>query len=165
MADYEDWLARWIAEDGERVLELLRRVVAASGMTRKELDQRLGWRSGYTSAVLTRRIELKQQHAAAILLGVGVHPSLFYEILYPKNRPIGPVEATADFTRLMALAGLSLEDAAREPAPAAVPMTPAEIEALIDNAIQRALAAAPSKKQHTKPPRKRRRPPAKPKPK
>ncbi|HEX9669185.1 MAG TPA: hypothetical protein VGC93_06830 [Thermoanaerobaculia bacterium] len=155
MADYEDWLARWIAEDGVRVLELLRKIVAVSGVTRKELDQRLGWRAGYASAVLTRRIELKQEHAAAMLLGLGVHPGLFYDILYPKDRPIGPVAATADVARRLALAGFSLEDAPPEPAPSATPMTPAEIKALVDDAVQRALAAASSKRQRTKPPRKR----------
>lgn len=146
MAGYEDWLARWIAEDGERVLELLRKIVVACGMTRKELDEHLGWDPGYTSALLTRRIEFKQEHAAAILLGLGVHPSRLYDILHPKDLPIGPVEAKTDFARLMTLAGLSLEDAPREPVPAPVPMTPAEIEALIDDAIQRALAAQPPRK-------------------
>ena len=162
MADYEDWLARWIAEDGERVLDLLRKVVAASGITRKELDQHIGWGPGYTSAVLTGRIELQQEHVAAILFGFGVHPRRLYEILHPKALPIGPVDATADLARLMARAGLSLEDVPREPAAAPAPMAPAEIKALIDDAIQRALAAAPSKKQRPKPPRKRKRAPTKP---
>lgn len=150
MADYEDWLARWIAEDGERVLWLLRKIVAVSGMTPRELDERIGWGPGYTSALFTRRIELKQEHAATILFGFGVHPRHLYDILYPKDLPVGPVDATADFARLMARAGISLEDRPREPVPAAAPMTPAEIEALIDDAIQRALAAAPSQKQRTK---------------
>ena len=151
MADYEDWLAQWIAEDGERVLWLLRKVVAVSGMTPKELDERIGWGPGYTSAVLTGRIELEQEHAAAIFFGFGVHPRHFYDVLYPKDLPIGPVDATADFARLMARAGFSPKDAPREPPPAAVPMTPAEIEALIDDAVQRALAAAPSKKRRIGP--------------
>ena len=164
MADYEEWLRRWIAEDGERVLELLRKIVATCGLTRKELDERLGWGTGYTSAVLTRRIELKQEHAAAMLLGLGVHPGLFYDVLYPKDRPIGPVAATADVARRLALAGFFLEEAPPEPepAPAATPMTPAEIKALVDDAIQRALAAAEEVKRHKTPPRKRKRAPAKP---
>ena len=151
MDDYEDWLARWIAEDGERVLWLLRKIVAVSGMTPKELDQRIGWGPGYTSALFTRRIELEPEHVGAIFFGFGVHPRHFYDVLYPKDLPIGPVDATADFARLMARAGISVEDAPRKPAAAAVPMTPAEIEALIDDAIQRALAAAPSKKLRSKP--------------
>jgi hypothetical protein len=161
MAGYEDWLARWIAEDGERVLELLRKIIATSGLTRKELDQRLGWGAGYTSAVLTRRIELKQEHAAAMLLGLGVHPGLFYDVLYPKDRPIGPVAATGDIARRLALAGFSLEDAPPEPAPAAAPMTPAEIKALVDDAVQRALAAAASRKPRARPLRKGKRAAAK----
>lgn len=31
VAEYEEWLERWIAEDGERVLELLRKVVVTCG--------------------------------------------------------------------------------------------------------------------------------------
>ena len=163
MANYEDWLEKWVEEDGERVLELLRKVVATCGMTRKDLDQRLRKSAGYTSAVLTRRIELKQEHIAAILLGLGVHPALFYEILYPKDRPIGPVEATPDFARRVALAGLSTQDATLTPAHAATPMTPAEIKALVDDAIQRALtaAAALSAPQRRLRPRKPKRKPAK----
>ena len=161
MAEYEEWLERWIAEDGERVLELLRKVVVTCGLTRKDLDQRLGRGAGYTSAVLTRRIELKQEHVAAILLGLGVHPGLFYDVLYPKDRPIGPVEATADVARRVALAGASLPEAAPPPVPAAAAMTPAEIKALVDDAVQRALAAQ-GKKPRTKPSRKRKRAPAKP---
>ena len=60
----------------------------------------------------------------------------------------------------MALAGASLPDAAPPPVPAAAAMTPAEIKALVDDAVQRALAAAQGKKPRTKPSRKRA--PAKP---
>ena len=162
MAEYEEWLERWIAEDGERVLELLRKVVVTCGLTRKDLDQRLGRGAGYTSAVLTRRIELKQEHVAAILLGLGVHPGLFYDVLYPKDRPVGPVEATADVARRVALAGASLPEAAPPPVPAATAMTPAEIKALVDDAVQRALAAAEAAKAPKAPPRKRKRAAAKP---
>ncbi|HEX5759957.1 MAG TPA: hypothetical protein VF121_12265 [Thermoanaerobaculia bacterium] len=141
MADYEDWLEKWIAEDGDRVRSLLGKVVATCGMTRKDLDQRLRLGVGYTSAVLTGRIELKQEHVSAILLGVGVHPGLFFGILYPTDRPIGPVAATPDIARRLALADLSGQGAEPVPVAAAPPMTAAEIKALVDESIQRALAA------------------------
>jgi hypothetical protein len=162
VAEYEAWLERWIAEDGERVLELLRKMVLTCGQTRKDLDQLLGRGTGYTSAVLTRRIELKVEHVASILLGLGVHPGLFYDVLYPKDRPIGPVEATPDVARRVALAAVTLHEAAPPPVPSAPPMTPVEIKALVDESVQRALAAAEAAKARKAPPRKRKRAPAKP---
>ena len=91
-----------------------------------------------------------------------MHPGLFYDVLYPKDRPVGPVEATDDVARRVALAGASLHDAAPPPVPAASAMTPAEIKALVDDAVQRALAAAEAAKAQKAPPRKRKRAPAKP---
>lgn len=156
MDDSGDWLAQKIAEDGERILSLLRRVVATCGVTRKEVDEILHKGAGFTSAVLTRRIELKQEHVSAILLALGVHPSLFYEVLYPRDRPIGPIEATADVARRLALASLGPPEVPAPPPPAPPSLSPAEIQALIDESVRRALAGAASQ-----PPRKRQ--PGKPK--
>lgn len=145
MDDDTGWLEQKIAEDGERILSLLRRVLATCGVTRKDVDQILHKGAGFTSAVLTRRIELKQEHVSAILLALDVHPSLFYEVLYPRERPIGPVQATEDAARRVALASIAPPSPPPPPLPAPPSLAPAEIQALIDESVRRALAAAGSK--------------------
>ena len=130
-------------------------------MTRKEVDEVLHKGAGFTSAVLTRRIELKQEHVSAILLALGVHPSLFYEVLYPRDRPIGPIEATADVARRLALASLGPPEAPAPPPPAPPSLSPAEIQALIDESVRRALAGAASQPQRKRQPGKPKRAPKK----
>ena len=111
--------------------------------------------------MLTRRIELKQEHVSAILSRSEVHPSLFYEVLYPKDRPIGPIEATADVARRLALASLGPPEAPAPPPPAPPSLSPAEIQALIDESVRRALAGAASQPQRKRQPGKPKRAPKK----
>ena len=59
-------------DEVERALELLRTVVAASGLTRQEIDKRLKGARGYTSLVLTGGIKLRFDHIVSILQAVHV---------------------------------------------------------------------------------------------
>src|SRR5262245_58447431 len=76
-----------VEEEVRRATKLLETVMQAAGLTRKELDQRLGAGPGYVSQVLTGRMELKLRHILAILQVLDVDPSIFFQTLYPGDRP------------------------------------------------------------------------------
>src|SRR6185436_20852842 len=74
-------------DEVRRATRLLETVMQAAGVTRKELDRRLGAGPGYVSQVLTGRMELKFRHVLAFLRALEVEPSVFFQTLYPGDRP------------------------------------------------------------------------------
>ena len=76
-----------IDDEVRRATKLLETVMQAAGLTRKDLDQKLGAGPGYISQVLTGRMELKFRHILAILRALEVEPSVFFQTLYPEDRP------------------------------------------------------------------------------
>ena len=76
-----------IDDEVRRATKLLETVMQAAGLTRKDLDQKLGAGPGYVSQVLTGRMELKFRHILAILHALDVEPAVYFQTLYPENRP------------------------------------------------------------------------------
>jgi transcriptional regulator with XRE-family HTH domain len=128
-----------IDDEVRRATKLLETVMQAAGLTRKDLDQRLGAGPGYVSQVLTGRMELKFRHILAILRALEVEPSVFFETLYPENRPATDAVVMEEFLRRFQKLGFGAQ-----PAPVPSPtFNPGELERMIQNAVRAALAGPP----------------------
>jgi len=129
-----------IDDEVRRATKLLETVMQAAGLTRKDLDQRLNAGPGYVSQVLTGRMELKFRHILAILRALEVEPNVFFQTLYPENRPATDAVVMEEFLRRFQKLGFGAQ-----PAPPPKPaLDPQELERMIQNAVRAALASAPS---------------------
>src|SRR6185295_3416014 len=126
-----------IDDEVRRATKLLETVMQASGLTRKDLDQKLGAGPGYISQVLTGRMELKFRHILAILHALDVEPSVYFQTLYPENRPTSDAVVMEEFLRRFQKLGFGSQPA---PAPGP-PLAPQELEHIIQSAVRAALAA------------------------
>jgi transcriptional regulator with XRE-family HTH domain len=132
-----------IEDEVRRATKLLETVMQAAGLTRKELDQRLGAGPGYISQVLTGRMELKFRHVLAILRALDVEPSVFFQTLYPGDRPSSDQAVMEEFLKRFQKLGFG---ASPPPQPPAV--DPQELERLVQSAVRAALGdptGAPAK--------------------
>jgi transcriptional regulator with XRE-family HTH domain len=127
-----------IDDEVRRATKLLETVMQAAGLTRKDLDQRLGAGPGYVSQVLTGRMELKFRHILAILRALDVEPSVFFQTLYPENRPATDAVVMEEFLRRFQKLGFGAPPSP-PPSPA---LDPQELERMIQNAVRAALAGA-----------------------
>jgi transcriptional regulator with XRE-family HTH domain len=127
-----------IDEEVRRATKLLETVMQAAGLTRKDLDQKLGAGPGYVSQVLTGRMELKLRHVLAILRALDVEPSVFFQTLYPENRPSTDTVVMEEFLRRFQKLGFG-SPATPPPAPA---LDPQDLERMIQNAVRAALSGA-----------------------
>ena len=128
-----------IDDEVRRATKLLETVMQAAGLTRKDLDQRLSAGPGYVSQVLTGRMELKFRHILAVLRALEVDPSVFFQTLYPENRPATDAVVMEEFLRRFQKLGFGAQ-----PAPPPKPvLDPQELERMIQNAVRAALAGAP----------------------
>jgi hypothetical protein len=92
------------------------------------------------SQVLTGRMELKFRHILAILRALEVEPNVFFQTLYPENRPATDAVVMEEFLRRFQKLGFGAQ-----PAPPPKPaLDPQELERMIQNAVRAALASAPS---------------------
>jgi len=128
-----------IDDEVRRATKLLETVMQAAGLTRKDLDQKLGAGPGYVSQVLTGRMELKFRHILAILHALEVEPSVFFQTLYPENRPSTDAVVMEEFLRRFQRLGFGAT-----PAPAAPSLDPQELEKMIQNAVRAALTGVAS---------------------
>jgi transcriptional regulator with XRE-family HTH domain len=146
-----------IDDEVRRATKLLETVMQAAGMTRKDLDQKLGAGPGYVSQVLTGRMELKFRHVLAILRSLEVEPSVFFQTLYPENRPATDAVVMEEFLRRFQKLGFGSQPAP----PPSPPLDPGELERMIQNAVRTALAGSrtdepsPDKGPKSEKPRKR----------
>src|SRR4029079_5435269 len=125
-----------IDEEVRRATKLLETVMQAAGLTRKDLDQKLGAGPGYVSQVLTGGMELKLRHVLAILRALDVEPSVFFQTLYPENRPSSDTVVMEEFLRRFQKLGF------RPPStpPAAPSLDPQDLERMIQNAVRAAMS-------------------------
>jgi transcriptional regulator with XRE-family HTH domain len=125
-----------IDDEVRRATKLLETVMQAAGLTRKDLDQKLGAGPGYVSQVLTGRMELKLRHVLSILRALEVEPSVFFQTLYPEDRPASDAVVMEEFLRRFQKLGFG---AATAP-PASPPLDPQDLERMIQNAVRAALS-------------------------
>jgi len=128
-----------IDDEVRRATKLLETVMQAAGLTRKDLDQKLGAGPGYVSQVLTGRMELKFRHILAILRSLEIEPSVFFQTLYPENRPASDAVVMEEFLRRFQKLGFGAQPTP-PPAPA---LDSQELERLVQNAVRAALAGPP----------------------
>jgi transcriptional regulator with XRE-family HTH domain len=129
-----------IDDEVRRATKLLETVMQAAGLTRKDLDQRLGAGPGYVSQVLTGRMELKFRHVLAILHALEVEPSVFFQTLYPEDRPSTDAVVMEEFLRRFQKLGFGAPPAP-PPSPA---LDPQDLERMIQSAVRAALTGAPA---------------------
>lgn len=133
-----------IEDEVRRATKLLETVMQTAGLTRKELDQRLGAGSGYVSQVLTGRMELKFRHVLAILHALDVDPSVFFQTLYPGDRPSSDQTVMEEFLKRFQKLGLGGTPPPQPPA-----VDPRELERLVQSAVRAALGDRADEKKAT----------------
>jgi transcriptional regulator with XRE-family HTH domain len=131
-----------IDDEVRRATKLLETVMQASGLTRKDLDQKLGAGPGYVSQVLTGRMELKFRHILSVLRALDVEPSVFFQTLYPENRPSTDAVVMEEFLRRFQKLGFGSQSTPPPPPPST--LDPQELERMIQNAVRTALAGSPA---------------------
>ncbi len=146
-----------IDDEVRRATKLLETVMQAAGLTRKDLDQKLGAGPGYVSQVLTGRMELKFRHVLAILRALEVEPSVFFQTLYPEDRPSTDTVVMEEFLRRFQKLGFGPPS----PPPPSPALDPQDLERMIQNAVRAAMSGAtgaeaappsePSPPENTKP--------------
>jgi transcriptional regulator with XRE-family HTH domain len=129
-----------IDDEVRRATKLLETVMQAAGLTRKDLDQKLGAGPGYVSQVLTGRMELKFRHVLAVLRALEVEPSVFFQTLYPENRPSTDAVVMDEFLRRFQKLGFGPQPSP----PPSPPVDSQELERMIQNAVRAALSGAPA---------------------
>jgi len=129
-----------IDDEVRRATKLLETVMQAAGLTRKDLDQKLGAGPGYVSQVLTGRMELKFRHILSVLRALDVEPNVFFQTLYPENRPSTDAVVMEEFLRRFQKLGFGTQS----PPPPTPTLDPNELERMIQNAVRAALAGAPA---------------------
>ena len=129
-----------IEDEVRRATKLLETVMQAAALTRKELDQRLGAGPGYVSQVLTGRMELKFRHILAVLRALDVEPSVFFQTLYPEDRPSSDQAVMEEFLKRFQKLGFG-----GTPPPPPPAVDPQELEKLIQSAVRSALADRPGR--------------------
>src|SRR3954462_13459964 len=127
-----------IDDEVRRAAKLLETGMQAAGLTRKDLGQKVWAGPGYVSQVLTGRMELKFRHILAILHALEVEPSVFFQTLYPENRPSTDAVVMEEFLRRFPGLGFG-----PPPAPPAPSLDPQELEKLIQSAVRAALSEPP----------------------
>ncbi len=130
-----------IEDEVRRATKLLETVMQAAGLTRKELDQKLGAGPGYVSQVLTGRMELEFRHILAILRALDLQPGVFFQTLYPENRPMTDAGVMEEFLRRYQNLGFGGRPA---PPPPTSTVDPQELERIIQSAVRTALSDAPA---------------------
>jgi transcriptional regulator with XRE-family HTH domain len=125
-----------IDDEVRRATKLLETVMQAAGLTRKDLDQKLGAGPGYVSQVLTGRMELKFRHILAILRSLEVEPSVFFQTLYPEDRPASDTVVMEEFLKRFQKLGFG----APTTPPPTPPLDPQDLERMIQNAVRAALS-------------------------
>jgi transcriptional regulator with XRE-family HTH domain len=129
-----------IDDEVRRATKLLETVMQAAGLTRKDLDQKLGAGPGYVSQVLTGRMELKFRHILSVLRALDVEPTVFFQTLYPENRPSTDAVVMEEFLRRFQKLGFGAQSAP----PPTPTLDPNELERMIQNAVRAALAGTPA---------------------
>src|ERR1700709_734520 len=125
-----------IDDEVRRATKLLETVMQASGLTRKDLDLKRGAGPGCVSQVLTGRMELKFRHILSVLRALDVEPSVFFQTLYPENRPATDAVVMEEFLRRFQKLGFGTQ--APPPPPPASTLDPQDLERMIQNAVRTA---------------------------
>ena len=110
---------------------VLRRVILASGRRLRDLEDEIGVRHGNLRLLMDGRAEIRVSHLLGLARVLGVPPADFLAAGCPK--------ANAAATRnLRQWVGADVEEHAPPPAP--FPTTAAELESVVQAAVERALA-------------------------
>jgi transcriptional regulator with XRE-family HTH domain len=80
-----------IEEEVRQAARLLESLIQAAGVSEAELERQLDVSPGYVGRVLTGEIELKLRHILALLRGLEIEPSLYFESLFPAGSPGGTI--------------------------------------------------------------------------
>jgi transcriptional regulator with XRE-family HTH domain len=120
-------------EEVERLMNVLRTAIRLLGLSNREIERRLGLTPSYLSRLFGGYIELKVEHVLAIVRAIGLQPSEFFELAYPR-RAEPPSESFRTIRTL-----LRDMQPPEEPRPApAVDLTPEEIDRRIQESVRRA---------------------------
>jgi transcriptional regulator with XRE-family HTH domain len=123
-------------EEVDRLMNVLRTAIRMLGLSNREVERRLGYTPSYLSRLFGGSIELKVEHVIAIARAMGLTPSEFFELAYPR-RPAPPSES---FRAIRTL--LRDMQPIEEPQPAAPPsgaISEEEIDRRIQDSVRRVL--------------------------
>ena len=128
-----------IEDEVRRAAKLLEALIQVTGVSPEELEKRLEASPGYVGRLLSGRVELKLRHILAILRLLEIEPALFFQTLYPEAGPAGGTGASLDELRPR-MESLGVSERGGEPAPSRTEAGMADLERLVQGAVQAALS-------------------------
>lgn len=120
----------------ETTIELLRRLMRASGRPRYQIEEALGYGPTYLAQVARGRIELKLRVLLEVLEELDVEPMAFFEHVFPPRAP----RAGAGDEALASAAALGLAAGAERTAAPAPRLSKDEILEIMSSMLDRAFA-------------------------
>ncbi len=120
-------------EEVDRLLLVLRTAIRILGLTNREIERRLGLTPSYLGRLFGGTIELKVEHVLSISRALGLAPSEFFELAYPR-RPDPPSEASKAIRKL--LRDMQPMEVESRPATA---ITEEELQRRIQDSVRQAL--------------------------
>jgi transcriptional regulator with XRE-family HTH domain len=71
-------------EDIRWILDTLKTAMRLLDVTNREVESRMGWSHGYLSRIFAGNIELRVEHVIDIVRILGLSPSEFFDLAYPR---------------------------------------------------------------------------------
>ena len=78
--------------EAQRVLEHVRELIRASGISQRRLEERLGFSRGYLSQLLGGTVEIKMWQFLSLLESLDIEPSRLFGELFPKRQKPEKIE-------------------------------------------------------------------------
>ena len=123
-----------VQEEIQRLLYVLRVAMRILDVSNREVEKSLGLSYGYLSRLFSGSIELKVEHILQILDVLGLTPSEFFQLAYPR-RPSPPSESASRLRSI--LEGLGPLPPEERPAPKE--MTAEELETVVSKVLRKIL--------------------------
>lgn len=80
------------AEQGGRIISLLKNAIRLSNYTYRDIERQLGWRVGTITRLMRGGLGLKIEHLLSILGVIRFSPGRFFAAAYPISTVANPVE-------------------------------------------------------------------------
>ena len=124
-----------VQEEIQRLLYVLRVAMRMLDVSNREVEKKLGLSYGYLSRLFSGSIELKVEHILQILEVLGLTPTEFFQLAYPRRNAPASESASRLRSILEGLGPLPPEEH-----PTVRELSPEELEAIVSKVLRKILS-------------------------